>query len=406
VKSSTQYELRVLNGAQRGASSILRVGEKMRLGRDFLNDIVLPDAGEVAAQLLITDDDALRLTISNDGKCQIDGTPVDVGAYIGKDIPVALYTSIILGDARIAVGHLGGSQWANLFDAPSTQPQEIVSDATVSENSIAGVVETITTTIKSTRKRWFPNRMQHFLLGGAVILGVASIGTMSIAWVISPNLLSPTHRIAQLNSTLEYLEKTQYLKVHDLEIINDNGKLVIDGYVENKAQRKKIQKALDFNLPDYSDAPLSTPPIFNVLVQDEIKEAVATVYRNHNIVAEVESLLHEEAPGFFLIKTKEPEENVLSAVRIEAEKIAGVRKLKTENNPPPLILPPMPAVAREPSQEVVSIVVGASRYILTKDGTRYYEGALLPTGQYIQSIVSVNEILLLEKNGEMVTLKF
>jgi len=405
VKSSFQYELRVLNGAQRGASSELRVGETMRLGRDFFNDIVLSDAGEVAAQLLLTDDGALRLTITKDGNCQIDGIPMDAKTHIGKEIPIALYTSIVLGDAQIAVGHLGGPQWANLFNT-SHASQETPSGATVSESPVTDVTETTTTTIKSTRKRWFTTRIPHLLLGSAVILGIASIGTMSVAWVISPSSLSPTHRIAQLNSILEYLERKQFLKIHDLEIENDNGQLVINGYVGNKTQRKKIQTALDFNLPHYDDAPLSALPIFNVWVQNEIKEAVATIYRNHNIVAEVESLLHEEGPGFFLVKTQEPEENVLSAVKIEAEKIAGVRELKTENYPPPLILPPMPAVAREPGKEVVSIVIGASRYILTKDGTRYYEGALLPTDQYIQSIVSINEVLLLESNGEVVVLKF
>jgi len=405
VKSSTQYELRVLNGAQRGASSILRVGEKIRLGRDFFNDIVLPDASETAAQLLLTDDGALHLTITNEGNCQIDGIPVDVQAHSGKDIPVALYTAVVLGDAQIAVGHLGGTQWANVFDTSNT-PQETTSGATVSENSVAGVVENITTALKSTRQRWFHNRIQHLLLGTAAILGIASIGTMSIAWVLSPSSLSPAHRMVQLSSTLDYLEKKQNLKVHDLEIENDHNQLVINGYIEDKAQHKKIQAALALQSPPYSDTTSPPSPILNVWVQDEIKDAIATVYRNHNIVAEVESLLYEEAPGFFLIKTQEPEENVLSAARIEAEKIAGVRQLKTENYPPPLILPAIPAVAREPSQEVVSVVVGASKYILTKDGTRYYEGALLPSGQYVQAIVSINEILLLEKNGETMTLKF
>ena len=44
MKPTVLYELRVLNGEQRGASSAVRPGDLLRIGQDWSNDVVLQGA--------------------------------------------------------------------------------------------------------------------------------------------------------------------------------------------------------------------------------------------------------------------------------------------------------------------------------------------------------------------------
>ena len=67
-----------------------------------------------------------------------------------------------------------------------------------------------------------------------------------------------------------------------------------------------------------------------------------------------------------------------------------------------------PAVVDDPGKRVAAIVSGnppeVPPYLVTADGTRYFEGALLPTGHRIAAI-GQHEVLL-EKDGARTPLVF
>ena len=48
MSTETLYELRVLSGEQRGASSVIQPGQTLRIGQDWINEVVLQKAEGVA----------------------------------------------------------------------------------------------------------------------------------------------------------------------------------------------------------------------------------------------------------------------------------------------------------------------------------------------------------------------
>jgi type III secretion protein D len=59
----------------------------------------------------------------------------------------------------------------------------------------------------------------------------------------------------------------------------------------------------------------------------------------------------------------------------------------------------------DPGKRVSSVVPGDPPYVVTADGTRYFEGALLPTGQRVVSIRE-GEVVLSDVSGGTATLRF
>ncbi len=61
-------------------------------------------------------------------------------------------------------------------------------------------------------------------------------------------------------------------------------------------------------------------------------------------------------------------------------------------------------VVDDPGKRVASIVPGATPYVVTADGTRYFLGALLPSGHRLAAITETE--VMLEKDGKSSPLKF
>ena len=108
MKPTVLYELRVLNGEQRGASSAVRPGDLLRIGQDWSNDVVLQGAADGAARLVLTDEGALALNVDG-GACALDGAPLP----LGEQTPLALYTPFTVGDTQIMASDGMGSGHAS-----------------------------------------------------------------------------------------------------------------------------------------------------------------------------------------------------------------------------------------------------------------------------------------------------
>lgn len=115
------YELRVLSGEQRGASSVMQPGQTLRIGRDWSSEVVLQQA-QGSAVLSFSAEDGLVLQ-AEQGDC----TVADHALLPGGRNGLALYVPFSVGGVRMAVGKMGASQWAGLFDGNvAPQAQETV----------------------------------------------------------------------------------------------------------------------------------------------------------------------------------------------------------------------------------------------------------------------------------------
>jgi type III secretion protein D len=104
------------------------------------------------------------------------------------------------------------------------------------------------------------------------------------------------------------------------------------------------------------------------------------------------------------VQTHERDEKKLQQIEIVARRdVTGLTNLQAENTPPQVVPEPT-QVVDDPGKRVASIVTGATPYVVTADGTRYFVGALLPSGHRLASISE--QQVMLDKDGKLTPLKF
>ncbi|MGE0803875.1 MAG: hypothetical protein AB7G13_02545 [Lautropia sp.] len=84
--------------------------------------------------------------------------------------------------------------------------------------------------------------------------------------------------------------------------------------------------------------------------------------------------------------------------------VHGLDTLVVRNAAPPVPPPPAPRVPDDPGKRIASLVPGETAYLVTADGSRYFVGALLPTGHRITRIGAAS--VTVERDGQRSTLSF
>ena len=368
MKPASIYELRVLSGEQRGASSAVRPGDTLRLGRDWSNDVVLRDADEGNAALLSLDADGQLLLNVDGGQCDVGGAALDAGEHAA----LALYTPFTVGGTRMAVGRIGAPQWAALFEEPAPAPA-------AASPSAEAATEPAAPAPARRRIDW----VRRLLTGGAALVA-ASAGALTLAWAMGPASLSPSQQAEHLRQTLTHLG------FGALQVESREGQLVVTGHLDTQAQRTQLEQALANQ----------TPARVAVWVNEQVTAGVADVYRLNGIAAEVRGA----GPGVVHVQTREGDMEALNKVQAVARRdVPGLQQLVPLNEAPPA--GPRPeATVSDPGKRVAAIVPGEPAYVVTADGTRYFEGAMLPTGHRILSILS--DRVQIERDGVPGTLNF
>jgi len=373
MNSAPAYELRVLSGEQRGAASAVHLGHALRMGRDWSNDVVLRQAGDSAA--LLTADANGYLTLNAEaGPCLLDGGAV---LQAGEQARLAPYTPFTLGGVRMAVGRIGAPQWAALFDDAGAGA---ASGAPASAETPAQAPAETGLPVSSAVQP--PNWVRRLLLGGAVLVG-ASVGTLALALAIAPASVSLPEQAEHLRQSLAHSGfGTLHVDIRDKE-------LLVTGHLDTLAQRSELERALT----------QQTPARLAVWINDQVAAGVGEVYRLNGIAAEVRS----SGPGVVQVRTREVDTAALEKAQAVARRdVPGLVQLEPVNDPPPA--PPSKTTPNDPGKRLAAIVPGDPAYVVTVDNTRYFEGAMLPTGHRIVSILS--DHIQIERNGVVSDLKF
>ena len=351
------FELRVLDGAQRGGSVAVRSGVPLSISGALNSDIVLRSEGLADSGVELTlDGDAVEL-LARQGRVCVDGVAVSPG----ERVRVPLYTPIVIGDTPVALGELGASAWAPLFSPTQTD---------AAGASLA----------PKTRRPW-----PRWLAAGGGALAAVSLSMLALAMVVSR---PPTP--AQEASRAQALLRSAGLAAVVVKA-GDGGELVVNGYLENATQRAQAERLL---------ASEGLNARFAVWVNDNVVTAVREVYRLHGVAAEVQA----SAPGVVAVSTRAADGAALDQVQAIARRdVAGLTQLVVSNQAPAHEPSPVPAMD-DPGKRISSIVGGDPPYLITVDGTHYFAGALLPTGHRIVSIET--GAVKLEREGQQSTLAF
>ena len=360
------YELRVLSGEQSGATSTVCSGDTLRIGRDWSSDVVLQQADDSAALLIIDANGQLTLNVDA-GQCMVDG-----GAELqaGEHASFAPYTSFTVGGVRMAVGRIGASQWAPLFDDAKSEATADVDSAVEaspqeSPQAPAGIWQIWSAAILLVQHLSWVKRL---LLGGAVLVS-ASTGALTLAWAMSTTNL-PLPR--QADNLRQVLADSGF---KSLGVETSDNELVVTGYLDTLAQKSQLDQLL---------AKLGgKTPRLAAWTNEQVTADVGDVYRLNHIAAEV----HSAGPGIVSVQTHEGDAAALEKVKAFAlSNVPNLRQLVAINHPPAAAACGATTI-HDPNKLIVAIVPGDPAYVVTADGTRYFEGAMLPTGYFLKAIM-------------------
>lgn len=351
------FELRVLDGAQRGASTLVASGVALSISGAWNSDIVLRSAGLADSGVeFVLDGDAVSV-LARQGRVRVGGAPVAVGSRVR----VPLYTPIEIGDTAVALGELGANGWAPLFERAGSEPAPAPAGAA--------------------RRPW----PRWLVRGGGAVVAV-SLSMLALAVVVAPAPPKPEARAARAQALL-HSSGFNAVSVK----AGEGGELVVSGYLDTEAQRARAEQVL---VADGIRARLA------VWVNENLATAVREVYRLHGVSAETLAT----GPGVVQVQTHAADIAALQQVQATARRdVAGLSQIVATNQPPAAGPSAVPRVD-DPGKRVAGIVGGEAAHVVTVDGTRYFIGALLPTGHRITSI-NDREVKL-EREGERSVLAF
>jgi type III secretion protein D len=108
--------------------------------------------------------------------------------------------------------------------------------------------------------------------------------------------------------------------------------------------------------------------------------------------------------GRIAAEAVEPDADKLNrAADVVRRDVRGLQALDVRNSAKPAP-PPLPPVSDDPGKRIASLVPGDPAYLVTADGSRYFIGAMLPTGHRITQIDKAS--VTLDLNGQQAILNF
>ena len=193
-------------------------------------------------------------------------------------------------------------------------------------------------------------------------------------------------------SVVQQLEEQGLTGIHLLDEDSNNGLKTLQGRVDDQEQFQIVQR-----IASDSDTPIK----LDVQVDSAIVDALQDIYRNHGVDAEI-SLLGK---GHVKIEMQGVSEQTLESIEsaLKAD-LPMLEKVETINLPAEEIPEEAEREALDPEKEVEAVIAGDVSYVITRDQSRYFVGAVLPSGYTITSIKDGTVVMV--KEGEETTLNF
>jgi len=385
--------LHVVGGRQRGAGRPLAAGAAFVVGRALDADVVLREPGLAAR--------ALRLRVHEDGtrvalECLTEGVRADGETLLVGDVVTLLPgASIELGSLALALAAdgveppgAGVPDPANAADAhraPDGDPAHVEAGAGAAGDDERdaerhGVTETddeggdaadVSPPVAAPARRSFVS------FGSIVVLGCLALS----GW-----LWYSGDGVAEGPSFGSRLE----MRFPELTLGREaGGAPVVRGFVPARADAIALERWLAAQPERVASA---------VLVDTELVERVEDVFRVNGVEAAVRSLVAGEA--VVDVRTADVEALARLETRV-TEDVPQLVALTLENSPPPVLEDAVPV---DPGKRVELVVATDPAYVVTRDRSRYFVGALLPSGHRIAGIEE--GVVHLEKGDTVTELKF
>ena len=356
--SATPLELRVLEGEQRGAHAPV-AWHSFEIGG-------LHDGTACEVQLRDETIGSTRVRVTPRGtaaaRLEVLAGDVQLGTQrlaAGSASDWCLYAPLRIGATVLALGEPGNDDWPLAADpAPQRAGDDGPTEPPATEPPLPG--------------RGLERRLA---LGGAALALIAAL-LLSMSHLLAARPDAPVDRRAAVARVLASQPQWRELRA-------DAGPAgpVVRGELATQAQREALAHQL-------AQAGLGDVPV-DVVTGDRLADAVADVFRVQGVPVRAEY----GGAGHIAVHAHEADADALARAAATARRdVAGLRELAVSNDPA-TPAPQNTPVADDPGKRVAAIVPGDSPYVVTADGTRYFIGALLPTGHRVESIEAHRVVL-------------
>ena len=147
-------------------------------------------------------------------------------------------------------------------------------------------------------------------------------------------------------------------------------------------------------------AALPAKPAADRRNQDELVHQVADVFRLHGVAVEAQA----RADGGVLVQARERDAwRVEQAEQAARRDVAGLPSLTVRNQPPALATTTRAPLEPDAGKRITSVVDNADApFFVTADGSRYFTGALLPSGHRV--LLIADKSVTVERDGQLTKL--
>jgi type III secretion protein D len=369
-------EVRVLEGELRGARATIDASHTVKASPNLRSDVVLRSDDLGGRTIAFRAQGDAVLVMVRGGDAQAGGKQFKDG----ERFVFPLYRPLRLGGLVIAFGQPDHPEWQGL-------------DASNDEDAHADPLGTPTdqplslSAPHANAARGAAHKWSKWLALAGFTGAVVSMGVLALAYAIVPAGPTPEQQLQASQAELRHAGLTGLT----VSMADGGAALQVSGYLDKAAQRAKAEQLM---------AHRALPAQFNVWVNEDLVMAVRDVFRVHGVPAEIKPL----GPGVMLAETNVADVAQLESIKTVARRdVTGLTAIEVHNVAPPPPPDPVPVID-DAGKRVSSIVPGEPAYVVTADGTRYFQGALLPTGHRIVA-VKTGEVLL-ERGGQTTALQF
>jgi len=369
--SDHRMELVVLEGRKHGAKVALHPGRATTVGVGYDCDIVLdlpdlsqsndhtrdsdrPDVFPIVELLYAENQLSLKVL---QGSVVVDGHSIESG--VESSLATGTHVQI-----RNHVFEVRPQSQHDSYPATEVMPS---ANLPGSEKD-TGTSEVAVTVPEQRRKTIFAGAMQS--VAGILVLGGSFWAYTNIE---RPEPVAIQEVVSGVESDLE----TGGFSDLDVTLQDDNT-IAVNGYLQNRSDLHKAREQVQ--VPDYVE--------WDVKLGDSLAESVGSVYRVNGVDAKVDVL----GEGAVSVNTATNDLDLLQRVEESVyQDVADLRELNLVNELPEVEVeaedPPLTNIDDLPGKRIVMIVASAPKYIQTEDGSRYFEGSILPSGHLVVAIL-------------------
>ena len=381
-----RLRLRVCAGPQDGAAAPLEPGTLLSVGRASTNDVVLRGPGIAGRHLLLSVDAAGRVRIDAVGaEVRVGDERLDPGGTVELD---ACDGPIGLGDAAFVVEEFVAVETSAAAVADGSD--ETGGGATPDDpvpGSDAGIVPhgTGTGAVRATSDATAPAAApRRGRVLGALVAALAVVGLVgTLLAVAEAPPLPPRPLAAQLEDGFP-----------GLSLARENGIAVVTGHVATRRESIRLDRWL---------ARRAEPVVRRVGIESVLGERVVETLRVNGVEARLVSVDGDAVAVEAGIGDVARLERVRTLVERDVRALASL-EIRDTGVPPAAVAAAEPEPPPDPGKRVALVVADEPAYIVTEDRSRYFLGALLPSGHRIASIEPGRVVL--EKGGVATELAF